>query len=177
MKTTNRTSRLLLFALVLNGAFIASSCANKRMQVNPGAYVTVDGTDDGLRNIQRDFKDASRTDDGIKVTLSSDVLFEINSSFLNASAKKELDKFYQSTRELSNLKLLIEGHTDATGAKAYNVTLSEKRARSVRDYLISKGLNKNQFVVKGHGPSKPIAPNNTADGRLKNRRVEITILD
>jgi outer membrane protein OmpA-like peptidoglycan-associated protein len=177
MKKVNCTSRFLLFALLVNGAFIASSCANKRMQVNPGAYVTVDGTDDGLKNIQRDFKDASRTDEGIKVTLSSDVLFGINSSFLSASAKKELDKFYQSTRELSNLKLLIEGHTDATGAKDYNVTLSEKRALSVRDYLISKGLQKDRFVVKGHGPSKPIAPNNTAVGRSKNRRVEITILN
>lgn len=175
MRYSNRFRYLLLLAVF--SLVVSVSCKSKRLQINPGAYVTMDGTDDGLRNIQRDFGDASRTEEGILVTLESDVSFAINSSFLNDAAKRELDKLARALEAYPNVTLLIEGHTDATGTPEYNLQLSEKRARSVRDYLISKGIAKSRFTVEGHGQSQPVAPNNTAEGRKKNRRVEITIVD
>lgn len=166
----------ILTLLALSGWFFFA-CKSQRLQVNPGAYVTVDGTDDGLRNIQRDFKEATRTDKGIQVTLASDVSFAINSSYLSQAAKGELDKLAHALEAYPGVSLLVEGHTDATGTADYNQHLSEKRAASVRDYLVSKGIEKSRFTVSGFGQSKPIAPNNTAEGRKKNRRVEIIIRD
>lgn len=176
MLYTFRFRHLFVLAVI---PLIASfgACKSKRLQVNPGAYVTVDGTDDGLRNIQRDFKDAARTDEGIQVTLASDVSFAINSSFLNEGAKGELDKLAKALEAYPGVSLVVEGHTDATGTADYNLQLSEKRAVSVRDYLVTKGISKDRFTVKGFGQSQPIAPNNTAEGRKQNRRVEIIIVD
>lgn len=166
-----------LYFMAIPLLIVAGSCKSKRLQVNPGAYVTKDGTSDGLSNVERDFKGASRTDEGIMVTLDSDVSFAINSSYLNEGAKLELDKFAKALEPYPTVTLLVEGHTDATGTAEYNLHLSEKRARSVRDYLVSKGIAESRFTVKGHGQSQPVAPNNTAEGRKKNRRVEITIIE
>jgi len=73
------------------------------------------------------------------------------------------------------LKLEIEGHTDDVGADDMNQSLSEKRAASVRDYLASQGVPADSMVSRGFGETKPVAPNDTADGKAKNRRVEIVV--
>lgn len=137
--------------------------------------MAVDGTDDGLQHVQRDFKSASRTADGIMVTLDSDVLFATNSSFLSAGAMKELDKLLAMLATYGAYKLDITGHTDATGTAEYNLSLSEKRAESVKEYLVKKNIPAQHIATKGYGLIKPVAPNNTREGREKNRRVEITI--
>ena len=67
----------------------------------------------------------------------------------------------------------VEGHTDSTGSKVFNQTLSEKRAKAVSNYLIEKGVEKSRISIKGYGPSKPIATNTTKEGRAKNRRTEL----
>lgn len=152
-----------------------SSCKSKKLNVNPGAYVTVDGTDDGLQHVQRDFKGASRTNEGILVTFESDVLFPLNSSYLTEKAKLELDKLIRTLSGNKDAVLLVDGHTDATGTKDYNKWLSEKRAESVKNYLVEKGLSSSKIQTKGFGQDKPVAPNNTHEGRQKNRRVEVTI--
>lgn len=152
------------------------SCKNQKIIVNDGAYVTNDGTKDGLSHVQTQYKDAVKTDDGIRITLGSDVLFETNSSFLSASAKQELDKFVDLLKTYNtDYSLAIEGHTDATGTAEYNLQLSEKRANSVKAYLVSKKIASSKIQVNGLGITKPIAPNNTVEGRKKNRRVEIII--
>ena len=165
--------------LFLSGVIsvVGLSCSSQKVHVNPGAYVTIDGTDDGLENIQRDFEDASRTDRGIVVSFDSDVLFAINSSYLSEAAKTELDKLVRLLEDYKDRRLIVTGHTDATGTADYNLWLSEKRAESVKSHLVSQGIAENRFTIQGLGQTKPIAPNNTAEGRLKNRRVEVTIVD
>jgi outer membrane protein OmpA-like peptidoglycan-associated protein len=73
-------------------------------------------------------------------------------------------------------KLQVEGHTDATGTAQHNRDLSQKRAESVRGFLVKAGVNGKRIVAKGFGPDKPIADNGTDDGKEKNRRVEFNIL-
>jgi outer membrane protein OmpA-like peptidoglycan-associated protein len=71
----------------------------------------------------------------------------------------------------------IEGHTDWIGSDAYNMGLSQRRADSVRTYLINKGIDPSRLIAVGYGETRPIADNNTVLGRAKNRRVEFTVLD
>ena len=151
------------------------ACKSKKINVNPGAHVSVDGTKDNLSYVQESFTAASQTDAGILVTFASDVLFQTNSSYLSVEAKKELDKFVEMLQKDKTSPLVVHGHTDATGTADYNLGLSEKRAVSVKTYLVSKGIQGSRITTKGLGITKPIAPNNTPEGRLKNRRVEIII--
>jgi OOP family OmpA-OmpF porin len=75
------------------------------------------------------------------------------------------------------MKVEVAGHTSSTGPAEYNQVLSERRAQSVADYLISTGLNADRFTVRGYGESEPVADNGTAQGRALNRRVELRILN
>lgn len=168
--------RFTLLVVLLSCTAVFFSCKNKKIIVNPGAHVTVDGTDDGLQNVQRDFSSASRTSEGILLTFDADVLFPLNSSYLTDNAKAELDKLANLLADDAGSSLVIEGHTDATGTEEYNLWLSERRAESVKNYLVSKGLSEGKVSIHGYGQSKPVAPNNTKEGRQKNRRVEITIV-
>ena len=79
-------------------------------------------------------------------------------------------------REYDNTNIVIYGYTDSTGKVAYNQTLSEQRAEAVKTYLASKGLDSNRFETQGLGVNDPIASNETAEGRDKNRRVEFAIV-
>jgi outer membrane protein OmpA-like peptidoglycan-associated protein len=79
-------------------------------------------------------------------------------------------------RECPSRSVSVEGYTDATGADAYNLTLSERRANAVLDYLADKGVDASRLSAKGFGESSPIAPNDTRDGRALNRRVELRLV-
>ncbi|WP_257667771.1 OmpA family protein [Parapedobacter tibetensis] len=146
------------------------------MAVNPGAQVSIDGTKDGLEHVQRDFEEASITDRGIMVTFDADVLFPLNSSYLTDQAKKEIDKLVTLLDDYPGASLIVDGHTDATGTETYNQWLSEKRAESVKQYAVEKGLSERRVTTNGYGQTKPVAANNTKEGRQKNRRVEVTIV-
>jgi outer membrane protein OmpA-like peptidoglycan-associated protein len=76
-----------------------------------------------------------------------------------------------------NVHIELEGHSDSQGSAAYNQTLSERRAKAMRDYLIRKGVASERLSYKGYGFTKPIAGNDTAEGRRKNRRVEVKIIN
>ena len=76
---------------------------------------------------------------------------------------------------MADLNLRIEGHTDSTGAASSNLTLSEKRANSVFDFLVPQGISSMRITAVGYGMERPVADNATSDGRKKNRRVEIII--
>lgn len=153
------------------------SCKSKQITVNPGAHVTVDGTDDGLSHVEGNYSSASRVDEGILVTFESDVLFPLNSSYLTDRAKEELDKLLVVLNNDGVNTLIVKGHTDATGTEEYNQWLSERRAESVKNYLVANGFSKGGITTEGYGQSQPIAPNNTTEGRQKNRRVELVIVD
>lgn len=163
--------------VALGSAAMLFSCKSKQITVNPGAHVTVDGTDDGLSHVQGNYSSASRTDEGILVTFESDVLFPLNSSYLTDRAKQELDNLVSVLKQDGITTLIVKGHTDATGTEEYNLWLSERRAESVKNHLVSKGISAGGISIEGYGQSEPVAPNNTTEGRQKNRRVEIVIVD
>ena len=168
--------KYLLFSLLIGCSATLFSCKNKKMAVNPGAQVTIDGTQDGLQHVQRDFEDAAMTDRGITVTFDSDLLFPLNSSYLTDQAKGEIDKLINLLADYPNASLIVDGHTDATGTEEYNQWLSEKRAQSVKKYITDHGIDDSRITTNGYGQTTPVAANDTKEGRQQNRRVEVTIV-
>lgn len=118
-----------------------------------------------------------RTEEGINLILDekSNVTFEYNKSSLTSTAKENLNKLIEVFKEYPDTNLLIVGYTDNVGSQAYNLPLSEQRAKSVRDYLVEHGIAASRLTYIGRGIEEPIASNDTAEGRAKNRRVEIAI--
>ena len=109
-----------------------------------------------------------------KITnIASKLFFETNSDVLKVASTTELDELVTILRTYKNSILTIEGHTDSKGSDEYNMTLSQKRASAVRKYLIDKGIAESRLKSMGFGETTPIADNNTAAGRAKNRRVEL----
>src|SRR5205823_262524 len=104
-----------------------------------------------------------------------DVLFDFNKYALKPEARERLAKISGIVLAYPDLKLDIEGHTDAIGSDEYNQTLSEKRAESVRGYLVSSGVVPDHVSAIGLGKANPIADNTTAAGRKLNRRVEMVV--
>jgi OOP family OmpA-OmpF porin len=101
--------------------------------------------------------------------------FETGSAVIRPASYAMLDEIFQSAVVAEGLKLGVYGHTDNSGSDDVNVPLSEKRAASVKDYLLAKGLAPARIETKGYGSSKPVADNTTTDGRSRNRRVEIVL--
>ncbi len=111
-----------------------------------------------------------------KVTLAADVLFDFDKSILKNEGKNKLDDLATKVKAI-NLEVVIAiGHTDSIGADAYNQKLSVRRAESVKAYLVSRGVEPNRIYTEGKGEKQPVASNKTADGRQKNRRVEIEVI-
>ncbi len=104
-----------------------------------------------------------------------DVLFDTGKCDLRPEAREALAKLSGIVLNYPSLRLSTEGHTDNTGSAELNQTLSEKRAGTVRDYLIEQGLDAKSLSVQGFGMNNPVADNSTAAGRQKNRRVEIIV--
>ncbi len=104
------------------------------------------------------------------------IFFEFASSDLLPESYPELDRVAQLLKRYPDIVVEIAGHTDSIGSDAYNQRLSEARARSVRQYLIKKGISPDRLVARGYGEKQPIADNSTEEGRALNRRVEIRIL-
>lgn len=119
-------------------------------------------------------------DQGGKVVLEN-ILFEYNSDKLTEDAEIKIDLIYQYMVKNPDVKVRITGHTDAIGSDAYNLDLSRRRARSVRNYLVSLGISKKRMTYEGKGESEPIAPNakpngdDDPEGRQRNRRVEFEV--
>jgi outer membrane protein OmpA-like peptidoglycan-associated protein len=109
------------------------------------------------------------------VTLDN-ITFETNSAELRTSSAFELDMVVELMKVNPKLTIEIAAHTDDVGDELNNLTLSNKRAASSLEYLKKKGVNKERLIPKGYGESKPLAPNDTEDGRAKNRRVELRVL-
>jgi outer membrane protein OmpA-like peptidoglycan-associated protein len=116
-----------------------------------------------------------RVGDGIQVTFDAAILFAVNSSDLTSEAKASLADLAFSLQQYPNTHVLVFGHTDNTGAAAYNQTLSEKRASSAAIILADNGVDPNRLEITGYGISKPIASSDTVEGRRENHRLEIAI--
>jgi outer membrane protein OmpA-like peptidoglycan-associated protein len=120
--------------------------------------------------------EVERVGEGIKVTLKENMVnFAFDSSDLQPLAKSNLDKLAQILINNPDTNINIYGHTDSKGTVQYNQGLSERRAASVKTYLVSKGVVASRMFTMGMGPSEPIATNETEAGRAQNRRVEFAI--
>ena len=110
----------------------------------------------------------------IETAMLTGVAFQTNSAELTTESSAVLDMVVAALRQRSGAKAEIHGHTDDSGTEAYNRRLSERRAAAVVDYLKQHGIAGEGLSSQGHGESQPIAPNNTAEGRARNRRVTVT---
>jgi len=119
-----------------------------------------------------------RVEDGIVVTFdeNSGVYFNTNKSDINSKSQTTLNKLASVFAEFSDTNILVVGHTDSAGKEGYNMTLSKERAYSVTNYLKDKGLSPERFTTHWFGETQPKYDNNTADGRSKNRRVNVAIV-
>lgn len=112
----------------------------------------------------------------IRVTFDSGILFASNSYVLSSNSRDALTSFALNLQNNKDTNIKIIGHTDSTGGDKINIPLSQNRAKSVFDFLASKGVNSSRMVFEGVGSSSPVADNSTVEGRKANRRVEIYIL-
>ena len=117
---------------------------------------------------------AKEEERGMVITLSGSVLFRSNDAALMPGAQTRLDQV-AAALVAKGRDVVVEGHTDSKGSKATNVNLSQRRAESVRSYLVSRGFPLEKIVAQGLGPDRPVAENSSAEGRANNRRVEIVI--
>ena len=118
--------------------------------------------------------EVSRTaDNQLKVNVPNDVSFDTGSAAIKPQLRGVLDPFAASLHDDPNTRISIVGHTDNTGSDAVNNPLSLDRARSVRDYLVDRGLSPSRVEVAGRGEREPVADNASESGRARNRRVEI----
>jgi OOP family OmpA-OmpF porin len=107
------------------------------------------------------------------VVIQADALFDFDKSVLRPDGRKSIDDAIAKLRGVDVEMVIATGHTDSVGSDAYNQRLSERRAAAVKDYLVSKGIAASKITTIGKGESQPVATNRTAEGRQKNRRVDI----
>ncbi len=119
--------------------------------------------------------DVMRIGEGIVVEFSSNVLFDFGKSNLSNPAKNNLDKLTKVLETYPDTNIEAQGHTDSVGSEAFNQNLSEERANSVANYLVSQGVDSKRLSIRGFGQMLPKYLNNTEAGRDKNRRVEFLI--
>jgi OOP family OmpA-OmpF porin len=108
-----------------------------------------------------------------KVTLNADALFDFDKSVLKPAAVASLNSLAGKVKSLTLEVIVAVGHTDSVGTDAYNQKLSIRRAEAVKKHLVSQGIEAKRIYVEGKGESQPVADNKTAEGRAKNRRVQI----
>jgi outer membrane protein OmpA-like peptidoglycan-associated protein len=113
---------------------------------------------------------------GLVITLSGSVVFASNQALILPAAQARLNQVSEALLSTDSLRnLVVEGHTDSIGSEAYNMQLSQRRADSVRSYLISRGYPADKIEASGIGEIRPIASNSNPEGRSNNRRVEIIV--
>ena len=120
--------------------------------------------------------DVVRQGDNITLNMPSNITFAFNSSQLESQFYPVLDNVASTLQEYNQTIVEVAGHTDSIGSDAVNQRLSEQRAESVGNYLMSRGLVRDRFMLTGAGKTRPIASNDTDAGRAQNRRVEITLV-
>ena len=160
---------------------VARLGANRALNVVPtilnvvGLQMGVVANVQGVQQAMRDLG-AQETNLQIVVDLPADVLFDFDKSDIRADAAAALAKLAVIIRAQPKGRTRIEGHTDSKGDDAYNQKLSERRAESVKRWLVEKeGLDGSRMTTKGWGEAKPVAPNDTDANRQKNRRVQAII--
>ena len=133
--------------------------------------------DEKARELEAELENANveRVGEGILVTFESGLLFDFDSAQLRAASRTNLNDLSGTLNEMPDTELLIAGHTDSVGSEDYNFGLSERRAQTAANYLMSRGVAGSRINIVGLGESEPVSSNDTAAGRQENRRVEVAI--
>ena len=151
---------------------VPAECSNVPKAVASDGEPSSDKTFDGCANIQ--CAPVISTDgQGSNELISAEIPFMFDRSDLTSQATGKLDSFISALRQRVSNIISIFGHTDSLGTDPYNDDLSERRANSVRDYLLNSGIPGREISVKGMGEGSPVSDNSTRSGRAKNRRVVI----
>jgi outer membrane protein OmpA-like peptidoglycan-associated protein len=172
-----------------SGAVIGGIIGNKMGNTAAGAIIgaAVGGAtgavigrrmDKQAEELEKSMENANveRVGEAIRINFDSGILFAVNSAELSPTAKQDIAKLAQTLKNYEGTNVIIEGHTDNTGSYELNKRLSERRAESVAAYARSLGVDGARLQAKGYSYDQPIADNTTAEGRSKNRRVEIIIV-
>ena len=169
------------------GYGVSKSNANTSAQNNRAAAIgAVVGTAAGvyLDNKEKQLRqqmagtgvEVNRNADGsVGLIMPGNITFDTNKSNIKPNFYSTLDKVAQTLTQDNKSGILVTGYTDSTGNDAINIPLSQARAQSVANYLVSRGVSTSRINAQGHGAANPIASNATAEGREQNRRVEISI--
>ena len=145
----------------------------------PGAHGTATATARGSRVDENGCppRSAPLFEESKRSLILEGVFFQTNSAVLTGNSLGVLDRVAASLGDWPEVNVEVGGHTDSSGPTDYNANLSLRRAESVRDYLISRGVARARITVRGYGEAFPIANNATAEGRARNRRVELSKLN
>jgi outer membrane protein OmpA-like peptidoglycan-associated protein len=147
-----------------------------RYKTNPLAADTDGGTVSDGREVAR-ASDPLNAEDDVpvkvgQVIILEGVTFKTGSAEISPSSEAVLEKALKTLVDNPEIEVEIAGHTDNTGSRATNMRLSQSRAESVKNWLANRGVDPKRITTSAHGPDKPIAPNNTKEGRDRNRRIE-----
>ncbi|WP_426112111.1 OmpA family protein [Pseudomonas sp. DSP3-2-2] len=137
------------------------------------AQARLDARDAQIKALQSSLN-AKQTERGTLVTFG-DVLFDLNKAELRSSGLTNVSQLAKFLQDNPDRKVIVEGYTDSSGSAAYNQSLSERRAGSVRNALVQMGVDPARIVAQGYGKEYPVADNTSNSGRAQNRRVEVTI--
>jgi len=166
------------------GAAIGKAAGNTAMGAILGAVVGGAAgygigryMDKQAEELQKDLEGATveRVGEGIKITFREGIQFALNSAELSETSRTNLRELAETLKKYDDTNILIEGHTDITGTREYNMVLSDKRAESVSGYLRELGVAGKRITTEGYGPDQPVADNDSDYGRQQNRRVEVAI--
>jgi outer membrane protein OmpA-like peptidoglycan-associated protein len=159
----------------------SSEAKEYRLAVNSEGYmfinqnIRIEGATDQTKTLGRTVE-LRRAQSGM-VAILRNIYFDFNKATLKQESLTELNKVERMMRENPNIQVEIGGHTDFIGTDAYNMTLSQRRAEAVKDYLVKKGIDPRRIMAKGYGKTRPIASNDDEEeGRELNRRVEFRII-
>jgi outer membrane protein OmpA-like peptidoglycan-associated protein len=152
------------FALMLLTSFTLHACATATTNLD-------------AKQIKIDGATVQQTEQGLLITLKSELLFEFDSDEVQPKPVITISEIADLVKSQPNHNILVEGYTDNTGDDDYNVDLSQRRADSVRAILIQQGVDPVRIKAYGFGEMQPLASNDTSEGRQLNRRVEVTILN
>jgi len=117
-----------------------------------------------------------REGDNLRLVMPSNITFATDQSYISSGFNDTLDAIAKVMNKYEKTYLSIEGHTDSTGKDSYNMNLSRERAQSVKNYLVNQQIMAERVSTMGYGETRPIATNDSANGRAQNRRVEIQIV-
>ncbi|MCK9514480.1 MAG: OmpA family protein [Ottowia sp.] len=197
MKKLNKLAIMLAVASLTGAAFVAPASASDNWNNASGELNWMNGTGELCwRNAYWTPATAAPDCDGAlqvaaapapepapapapvaqKVTYAADAFFDFDKSNLKPEGRASLDELVSKIQDINLEVVVAVGHTDSVGTEQYNQGLSERRAESVKQYLVSKGIEASRIYTEGKGELQPIATNQTAAGRAQNRRVEIEVV-